>query len=154
MRCKLSTNLSKLTWPWLSGTSTDHDVKTIVLTSYVLLRCKKLHAARAAAIVEVLASTRGRIFVSGVASDAAVGKRMVSAMLAAGVPSNFVPILDWNHGAAAALSELDVAIFIDHSGILVTTILSFGYFGRNILIRVCVCGCLTIISCRRVERSD
>jgi arabinose-5-phosphate isomerase len=66
--------------------------------------------------VETIASSTGRVIVSGVGKSGLIGRKIAATLTSTGTPANFLHPADSVHGDLGMVGESDVAILISKSG--------------------------------------
>lgn len=66
--------------------------------------------------VEIIASSRGRVIVSGMGKSGQVGRKIASTLASTGTPSMFVHPAEASHGDLGMITTQDVVIMISNSG--------------------------------------
>ncbi len=67
-------------------------------------------------VVRMLLECRGKVFVTGSGTSAAMARRMAHLLAVCGTPSVFLPAMDALHGTMGAVTEGDVVIAISRGG--------------------------------------
>lgn len=67
-------------------------------------------------IVQVIASTRGRVIVTGVGKSGHIARKMASTLASLGVAAFFICPTDAAHGDLGVLQQADTVIFLSKSG--------------------------------------
>lgn len=69
-----------------------------------------------AAAVELLASCKGRVAVTGIGKSGLVGRKIAATLSSTGTPAYFLHPVEGAHGDLGSVSENDVVIALSHSG--------------------------------------